>query len=397
MVRMASPPDPSAAEARRPWAFWLYAGHLLSLPALAASNILGGLALLASPRYWRRAGGTPARRRLLCLLALYSLLLVAAVAFSYEPGQSLTALSELFTLTTLVLGLALIADIPLARRLVDALILLGLIVALLGLAQLTIGFGDLEQRIRGPFSHWMTFSHFLLVCDLLLLGRLAAGTPPRKRWLRWGRWVALAILNIALLVSLTRSAWLGLAVAVTLLVVLKRPRWLLAYVPAAVLIVLLLPVPVLHRVASIGDLTDPSNYDRLCMAEAGLRMIAQRPLFGLGPEQVEERYAIYRSPSAPRYWVPHLHNSFLQLAAERGLPALAVYLALMVTALAAAWRGFRSRGGFATGDGDLHLATLLALVAFNVAGLFENNWADTEVQRLVLFVLALPFVGEAER
>ena len=34
---------------------------------------------------------------------------------------------------------------------------------------------------------------------------------------------------------------------------------------------------------------------------------------------------------------------------------------------------------------------ILALFAFNVAGLFENNWGDTEVQRPVLFLLALPF------
>ena len=42
---------------------------------------------------------------------------------------------------------------------------------------------------------------------------------------------------------------------------------------------------------------------------------------------------------------------------------------------------------------------MLALLAFNVAGLFENNWGDTEVQRPALFVLAIPFcllAGERE-
>jgi hypothetical protein len=34
---------------------------------------------------------------------------------------------------------------------------------------------------------------------------------------------------------------------------------------------------------------------------------------------------------------------------------------------------------------------LLALLAFNVAGLFENNWGDTEVQRPALLLFALPF------
>ena len=50
---------------------------------------------------------------------------------------------------------------------------------------------------------------------------------------------------------------------------------------------------------SITDLKDLSNYDRLCMLEAGMTMVKERPLFGLGPEMVERRYPIYRSPTAP--------------------------------------------------------------------------------------------------
>jgi hypothetical protein len=33
----------------------------------------------------------------------------------------------------------------------------------------------------------------------------------------------------------------------------------------------------------------------------------------------------------------------------------------------------------------------VALLAFNLAGLFENNWGDAEVKRLALFVLMMPF------
>jgi O-antigen ligase len=153
----------------------------------------------------------------------------------------------------------------------------------------------------------------------------------------------------------------------------------------------LAPVPLLHRMTSIVDLRDTSNYDRLCMAEAGLRMVADRPLFGLGPQLVERRYPIYRTPTAPRYAVPHLHNNLLQLAAERGLPSLAAYLAMMAGSLCLAYRRYRQEGGRRGPRSDLYLGVMLALFAFNVAGLFENNWGDTEVQRVVLFVMAIPF------
>jgi hypothetical protein len=34
---------------------------------------------------------------------------------------------------------------------------------------------------------------------------------------------------------------------------------------------------------------------------------------------------------------------------------------------------------------------MIAIVAFNFSGLFEANWRDTEVQTLMLFLLAVPF------
>jgi O-antigen ligase len=126
-------------------------------------------------------------------------------------------------------------------------------------------------------------------------------------------------------------------------------------------------------------------------------MIRERPLFGLGPELVERRYAIYRSPAAPRYEVPHLHDNLLQIAAERGLPALISYLWLTMASIAVAWRGFRREGGRRGRRADLYVGAMLALLAFNLAGLFENNWGDTEVQRPVLFVLAIPFCLRAGR
>jgi putative inorganic carbon (HCO3(-)) transporter len=177
----------------------------------------------------------------------------------------------------------------------------------------------------------------------------------------------------------------------------RAPKLLLAYAPLGVLLVVLAPVPLVSRMISIVDLQDPSNYDRLCMLDAGLTMVAERPLFGLGPEMVERRYPIYRSPSAPRFEVPHLHNSFLQLAAERGIPALLAYLAMNWVSLRAMYRGYRRdrrdrrEGGSRGPRADLYLGGMLALLAFNVAGLFEDNWGDTEVQRPALFLLVLPF------
>jgi O-antigen ligase len=279
------------------------------------------------------------------------------------------------------------------RLAIDTLIVLAALLACEGLAQFLFGYGDIDRRIRGPFSHYMTFSGFLLVCDLLLLASMLY----TRRWRTPWRWAALAAINAALLGSYTRNAWVALALSLTVMIAFRVPRLLAAYVPAAVLFIALAPVPILHRGISIADLRDASNYDRLCMLEAGFTMVRQRPVFGVGLDLVKRYYPIYRAPAAPRYEVPHLHNSMLQLAAERGLPALAAYVAMTLVAAVAAWRGFVREGGRRGPRADLYVGMILALLAFNLAGLFENNWGDTEVQRPVLFLLALPFCLHAAR
>ena len=395
-------PVPSAEPVRPPsWLVragpWLFQGHLIVVFSIALSNILLGLAVLAAPwsvrlRRVRWAAAAPVT----VPLALYALTLIASILASFDPLTSLNGLRELFTLTALPLAFVFVRGERAVRRLVDGLVLMGALLAGAGLAQYLIGYGDIERRIRGPFSHYMTFSGFLLICALLLLASLMFGRRRRSVW----RWAALLLINVALLGSLTRSAWVALAVTLTLLLIVRAPRLLLAYVPAAVLFIVLAPVPMLQRMASIIDLRDSSNYDRLCMVKAGLAMVEERPLFGLGPEMVERRYAIYREPTAPRFQVPHLHNTFLQLAAERGLPALASYLALLGGAAWTAWRRYLREGKSRGPRADLYAGMLLALLAFCVAGLFENNWGDTEVQRPALFLLAVPFclaAGENER
>lgn len=386
---------------------WLFSGHLLAVFSIAASNILLAFTLLTAPFSLRSRREDWSRMApLLTPLGIYALWLVGSAFASFDPRTSVGGLSELFTLSAVLLAPGLVRGEAQVRRLVDGLTAAAALLAAVGLASYLWGYGDIDRRIRGPFSHYMTFSGFLLICDLLLMVRLLGDPRGSGGWRGW-RWAALVVINVALLASYTRGAWVAVMVAVTVLLLVRAPRLLLAYLPAGVLLVVLAPVPLVSRMISIADLQDPSNYDRLCMLEAGVTMVRERPLFGLGPEMVERRYPIYRSPSAPRFSVPHLHNSFLQLAAERGIPALLAYLAMSWASLSAMYRGYRRdrrEGGSRGARADLYLGGMLALLAFNVAGLFENNWGDTEVQRPALFLLVLPFcimagetAGEADK
>ncbi|HKI86575.1 MAG TPA: O-antigen ligase family protein [Thermoanaerobaculia bacterium] len=389
-----TPPPRTRTEPRlRGPGFFTYALHVWTIFGIALSNIFLAIAVLLFPwavRRWRAAWCR--FRPAAAPLGFYFLFLAASVAFSYDLHASVGDLGQSFALMTLVLGIALLDDDRRVEIVVTGLCAVGGLIAAYGLGQLFLGYGDLQHRIRGPFSHYMTFAGVLLICDFFLLGEMLAGGKARSLW----RWLALLLINAALLASLTRSAWVGLAVALTFMLLVSARRLLWIYIPAVLLIVLLAPRPVLQRVTSIGNLEDVTSYDRLCMLEAGLKMIRERPLFGIGPNLVAQRYPIYRQPSAPRIWVPHLHDAWLEIAAERGLLSLGAYLWLTVLSLRTAYRGYRGEGDGTSRRRGWFAGALFAVVAFNLAGLFENNWGDAEVQRLALFALCLPFALSEE-
>jgi O-antigen ligase len=281
-----------------------------------------------------------------------------------------------------------------ARAILLAVAASGTAMALLGLAQLARGGPNLQSRIHANLSHYMTLSGLTLLAGCVLLAFLFESRGG-QRWLG----VAALIPFAAMISTLTRGAYVGAVVAVAAYLALRRPLGLLVFAPALVAIFLLLPAGVGGRAASIFDPTDRTNRDRIAMADAGARMIVDRPIFGLGPELVKPYYTLYRDPDAPRWRVPHLHDNVLQIAAASGVFATAAYLALLALCFARAGRLLlvARRNADRTPSGDQTLRALVAAAAFlgvaaaTVAGLFEYNFGDKEVLMATLPLLALPF------
>jgi O-antigen ligase len=142
------------------------------------------------------------------------------------------------------------------------------------------------------------------------------------------------------------------------------------------------------RVNSIVDLNDLSNRDRFAMLRMGVNIVKDHPLTGVGPEMVLRVYPQYRDPLAVNDTNPHLHNVPMQIAAERGLPALAVWLWFVVVASRELFRQLR-RGPAKAVAG----AGLAAMVAMLVAGLFEYNFGDSEFLMLFLGLITLPWAA----
>ncbi|HEX9148401.1 MAG TPA: O-antigen ligase family protein, partial [Thermoanaerobaculia bacterium] len=283
---------------------------------LAAGWVVSGARLES----FRRALAHP----LTGLIGVFALLVASSVVFSTDSRASLRALPSLTLFLLVPITIDLVDDLRRARTILIAVAASGSAMALFGLAQLAREGTNLQNRIHANLSHYMTLSGLTLLAGCVLLAFLFEGRG-RVRWLG----AAALIPFTAMIFTLTRGAYVGAVAAVIAYLVLRRPRGLLLVLPALVVVFLLVPRDVRHRAASIADPTDPTNRDRIAMARAGVRMIADRPIFGLGPEMVKPFYTLYRDPDAPRWRVPHLHDNVLQIAAANGVFAAGAYLAML--------------------------------------------------------------------
>ena len=234
----------------------------------------------------------------------------------------------------------------------------------------------LENRIDGPAAHVMTFSGMLLPISvmLLLLWRY------ERRW--WQLGIGL-LSTLTLLLTFTRSVWLGWVAAVLVVLAATRIRLLFFAVPVLLLFLSFLPLALFSRFVSTFDTSRSSNLDRIRMIEAGAAMIRDHPLLGVGPGNVKEVYPMYRKQDAPRPRPPHLHNNVVQLWAERGILGLASYALLLSLFLRDC---LRARGPEGRKWRDVGVGVAVSLA---VAGLFEFNFGDTEVFYVLLNLMAL--------
>lgn len=348
--------------------------------SIAAGQILLGLSALGWLIGLARRAERPALPAFFIPLLLYAIWTLVATVYSRDPGESLRANKELLLLLVVPMTMTLLRGDRAARAL-DAIISVGPLVALIGVYQYALlDYGSLGQRPPGTLSHYMTYSGVLMLLLCATAARLLF-EPGRRIWPA----LIMPALLVALAATLSRNAYVGALVGVAVLLLVRDFR-LLALLPVVIAAgVLLAPPHVVDRVYSIFDLKDPTSRDRVAMAQAGARIINDKPITGVGPDMVEHVYPEYRTDDAVSIDVQHLHNVPLQIAAERGLPALGFWIWFVAIAARDLFRKVRAEGTAVAAAG------LAALAAAVTAGLFEYNFGDSEFLVPLLALLTLPF------
>ena len=314
-------------------------------------------------------------------LVAYAGVTLVAVVFSVDPSTSFVDSKQLvlFVIVPVVYRWARGVS---ARTVSNVVVSVGAIVAAYGIVQYGIlDFDAVGQQARGTMGQVMTYSGMLMLVIAHTTARLLFDQHDRT-------WPALVLpaLLVALALTYTRNAWVGAWVAVGLLMVLKDLRLLFILPIVAALFVVAAPPQLTNRLYSIFDMENSSNRHRFALARTGGRMVRAHPLTGVGPNVVQDVYVEYGDVSAVGENTVHLHNVPVQIAAERGLPALAIWVWFIVVVVRGLLQKLRASPHRALAAGGL-----AAVAGMLAAGMFEYNFGDSEFLMLFLVLITLPF------
>jgi len=243
-----------------------------------------------------------------------------------------------------------------------------------------------RERIEGFMGQVMTQAGLFLLFSCMALAMLIFSRD-RIRYL-WG--LGLFFSLFVLILTQTRSAWVGLVVASSLILLIYKPRALIIVPLAVGLFYIASPQYIKKRVLSIFSQKHISNKVRIEHMMAGIKIIKDFPLFGTGSNTVgmiiqNPKYEL--SEKAKKGGV-HLHNNIVQIGAERGIPTLLAWLTFMVWVFISLIKLLKNKDPTLL---PFTVAALAVLFALFTAGLFEYNFADSEITMLFLYMITIPF------
>lgn len=257
-----------------------------------------------------------------------------------------------------------------------------------------------EWRAAGFYGHYTTYAEALQLIASLALGLFIA---LRKKSGLSGALLLLAIIGLggALLLTVTRASWLAFLLSAFVIVLAGTSRRIAIAVAACALPVVLVGLFVLQQQRSVGfyDQKDQSITWRETVWREGFELLRSKPrhlLVGVGMDSIKSHWREWGLFDNGRLPVGHMHSTPLQLAVERGIPALLCWLALIVVYALTLLRLARSRKVLDWVERGIVLGALGGLVGFVASGVVHYNFGDSEVVMIFYLIMGLSLVVERE-
>jgi len=243
-------------------------------------------------------------------------------------------------------------------------------------------------RASGLTRHYPTFAEVIQMIALLALGLALAHLRNHgaNRYFRVAL-IAALLLTMGLVFTAMRTVIVSFVIGASVIAWRSlRGAYKLAFTFALFFVVAFGAVVVWQtRDRNSLLLGDPSSSLRLEVARVGLSRIPIHPIFGHGMDAMKLHWNEWGFPGRDML---HLHSTPLQLAFDRGLPMLVLWLWLMILFWLTLARAERRAADLSdTSSYGILLGTLGALTAFLVSSLVNYNFGDAEAVMLFWFLM----------
>jgi hypothetical protein len=258
-----------------------------------------------------------------------------------------------------------------------------------------------DHRAAGFYGHYTTYGEALQLITSLAFGLFIA--LGNKRSLNgFVLMLVLAGLCFALLLTATRGSQLGFLGSAFLIVLMGANRKVLLVTIICALPLALAGLFVLQQKRKVGffDRSDSSVSWRETVWRESFQVYTSKPrhlIVGVGMDSLKKRWREWGMFDGGKIPIGHLHSTPLQIAFERGLPALIVWLLILGVYARMLFPLARSnltddfmKRGFALG-------ALGGLVGFFVSGFFHYNLGDSEVAMIFYLIIGISLLIKHEQ
>ncbi|HEY2961231.1 MAG TPA: O-antigen ligase family protein [Pyrinomonadaceae bacterium] len=245
-------------------------------------------------------------------------------------------------------------------------------------------------RASGWTRHYETFAEIVQIIALLALGLALAhlrNHGPNK-YFRIAI-IAAAVLTAGLVFTAMRTAIVAFAIGACLIAWRSlRGAYKVVFVFALFFVLAFGAVVVWQtRARDALSLNDPSSLLRVQVARVGLSRIPLHPVFGHGMDAMQRHWNEWGFPGKDML---HLHSTPLQLAFDRGLPMLMLWLWMMILF----WSEIATSERRAAEMSDTHVYGILlgglgGLTGFLASSLVNYNYGDGEVAMLFWWLMGV--------
>ena len=245
-------------------------------------------------------------------------------------------------------------------------------------------------RASGWTRHYETFAELIQMIAQLALGFALAHLRNHgpNRIFRIAI-AAAALLTAALVFTAMRTVIIAFVIGASVMALRSLRATLRVVFTFALFAVLAFAAVVVWQTRDRNALLlgDPSSALRYQVASNGLSRILIHPIFGHGMDAMQLHWNEWGFPGKDML---HLHSTPLQLAFDRGLPMLALWLWMMILFWLTIARAERRAADLSdTNFYGILLGTLGALTGFLMSSLVNYNYGDAEVAMMFWFLMGI--------